>query len=191
MADNVALPGIDTIVAADDCGGVLVQRVKVVGGADGEVGPGLAIDENGAVPVTLPAGSVPVAVQGTVPVSLPPGPLAVSLPPEPLPVAVTLPDPLPVTLPEANQRSDGAILAVLSDLSIAVRVLMESAANPCWVDPLSGRVRVMLDTLGGAQVVGTVTQVTNLTNFNGVATNVLPLDAMDATFALCVRERIS
>ncbi len=97
MADNVVLPGIDTTVAADDCGGVLVQRVKIVGGADGVLGPSLAVDEDGAIPVTLPAGPIPVAVQGTVPVSLPPGPLAVSLPADPLPVAVE--GVVPVSLP--------------------------------------------------------------------------------------------
>lgn len=98
MADNVVLPGIDTTVAADDCGGVLVQRVKVVGGADGVLGPGLAVDADGAIPVTLPAGPLSVVVQGTVAVTLPADPLPVSLPPGPVSVAVE--GVVPVSLPE-------------------------------------------------------------------------------------------
>lgn len=62
MADNVVLPGIDRVVAADDCDGALVQRVKVVGGVDGVLGKGLAIDANGAVPVTV-AAPLPVTVE--------------------------------------------------------------------------------------------------------------------------------
>jgi hypothetical protein len=35
MADNVTLPGTGEVVATDDIGGVLYQRVKLIHGADG------------------------------------------------------------------------------------------------------------------------------------------------------------
>lgn len=66
MADNVTLPGTGAVVAADEVGGVVYQRVKLALGADGaaaDLAPGQG----------LMATSVPVAIasnQSDIPVTL-------------------------------------------------------------------------------------------------------------------------
>jgi len=74
MADNVTLPGTGAVVAADEVGGAVYQRVKLALGADGaaaDLAPGQA----------AMAASVPVAIasdQGAVPVSLATAPALVA-----------------------------------------------------------------------------------------------------------------
>lgn len=74
MADNVTLPGTGTVVAADEVGGVVYQRVKLALGADGaaaDLAPGQA----------AMAASVPVAIasnQSAVAVSLATAPALVA-----------------------------------------------------------------------------------------------------------------
>jgi len=74
VADNVTLPGTGAIVAADEVGGAVYQRVKLALGADGaaaDLAPGQG----------LMAASVPVAIasnQSAVPVSLATAPALVA-----------------------------------------------------------------------------------------------------------------
>lgn len=74
MADNVTLPGTGAVVAADEVGGAVYQRVKLALGADGaaaDLAPGQG----------LMAASVPVAIasnQSAVPVSLATAPALVA-----------------------------------------------------------------------------------------------------------------
>ena len=69
MADNIAVtPGTGATIAADDIGGVLVQRVKATWGVDGT-----ATDVSAANPLPVAVGIVPVTgtfFQATQPVSL-------------------------------------------------------------------------------------------------------------------------
>jgi len=64
MADNVTLPGTGSVVAADEVGGAVYQRVKIAVGADGaaaDLAPGQALSA-ASVPVVLASDQSDVAV---------------------------------------------------------------------------------------------------------------------------------
>ena len=126
-----------------------------------------------------------------------------------------------VTLPgigdavETQQNADGShrqVVAVAEtpvDQNLMLRLL---AALSQTVDPVTGRMRVLIDPIGGAQTLGTVTAlgtvttvtgvttvttvttvatVTNLAQIGGVQANSQILDAMQASWAMSVRPRIT
>lgn len=120
-----------------------------------------------------------------------------------------------VTLPgigdavETQQNADGShrqVVAVAEtpvDQNLMLRLL---AALSQTVDPVTGRMRVLIDPIGGAQTLGTVTTVTgvttvttvttvatvtNLAQIGGVQANSQILDAMQASWAMSVRPRIT
>jgi len=67
MADNVTLPGTGSVVAADEVGGAVYQRVKVALGADGaadDLAPGQALMA-ASVPVVIASDQSAVPVSGT------------------------------------------------------------------------------------------------------------------------------
>jgi hypothetical protein len=61
-------------------------------------------------------------------------------------------------------------MQMVTDLVLAMSVALERIANPPWVDPVSGRVRVLIDALGGAQTLGTVSNITTLPTLAAVTT---------------------
>lgn len=120
-----------------------------------------------------------------------------------------------VTLPgigdavETQQNADGShrqVVAVAEtpvDQNLMLEIL---AALSQTVDPVTGRMRVLIDPIGGAQTLGTVTAlgtvttvtgvttvatVTNLAQVGGVQANSQILDAMQASWAMSVRPRIT
>ena len=123
-----------------------------------------------------------------------------------------------VTLPgigdavETQQNADGShrqVVAVAEtpvDQNLMLEIL---AALSQTVDPVTGRMRVLIDPIGGAQTLGTITTVstvtgvttvttvttvatvTNLAQIGGVQANSKILDAMQASWAMSVRPRIT
>lgn len=123
-----------------------------------------------------------------------------------------------VTLPgigdavETQQNADGShrqVVAVAEtpvDQNLMLEIL---AALSQTVDPVTGRMRVLIDPIGGAQTLGTITTVstvtgvttvttvttvatvTNLAQIGGVQANSQILDAMQASWAMSVRPRIT
>ena len=64
---------------------------------------------------------------------------------------------------------------------------LEAFTQGVFIDPASGRLRVVLDALGGAQTLGTVTTVGQLA---GVPANSVVYDVIDTAWANCLRGRI-
>jgi hypothetical protein len=123
-----------------------------------------------------------------------------------------------VTLPgigdavETQQNADGShrqVVAVAEtpvDQNLMLEIL---AALSQTVDPVAGRMRVLIDPIGGAQTLGTVTTVTgvttvstvttvttvstvtNLAQVGGVQANSQIFDAMQAAWAVSLRGRIT
>lgn len=58
----------------------------------------------------------------------------------------------------------------IDDLFLAVQVMLERIENPIMMDQTTGRMRVMLDPIGGAQTLGTVTTVGTVTTCSTVTT---------------------
>jgi hypothetical protein len=101
----------------------------------------------------------------------------------------------------------------VKDVLVAMLRKLETISNPINIDPVSGRMRVVLDPLGGAQTLGTVTNVTTVatvtavttvatvTNVNnivafgpssaGISAAALVYDTMHAAWANSVRPRIT
>ena len=65
---------------------------------------------------------------------------------------------------------------------------LREIANPLSLEATSGRMRVVLDALGGAQTLGTVTTLAQLA---GVPANSVAFDLMAANWAQTVRPRIT
>lgn len=123
-----------------------------------------------------------------------------------------------VTLPgigdavETQQNADGShrqVVAVAEtpiDQNLMLEIL---SALSQTVDPVTGRMRVLIDPIGGAQTLGTVTAlgtvttvtgvttvttvatVTNLAQVGGVQANSHIFDAMQAAWAVSLRGRIT
>ncbi|NBU84167.1 MAG: hypothetical protein EBS21_06120 [Sphingomonadaceae bacterium] len=83
------------------------------------------------------------------------------------------------------------IMADAAEYLTTIRSLLES-----FLEPTTGRLRVMLDPNGGAQTLGTVTTVngvttvgtvTSMSQVAGVPANSMILDAMHSAWALAVR----
>jgi hypothetical protein len=90
-----------------------------------------------------------------------------------------------------------------ADLGVALLRAMEMFNEGPHIDPASGRLRVLIDALGGAQTLGTVTTVgtvttlttcatlTSLSQIAGVPANSFIFDSIDVAWAQCIRGRIS
>lgn len=146
MADNVGYtPGSGAIVAADDIGGVLHQRVKLALGADGTNDGDLSATN--PMPVT---GSVAVTTA------------------TPLEVTATTPLDVDVTNVVEATISNGELIEALEAMRMAVHSLTRSIGQT--MPDVAGRMRVALDaisaslTLATVTTVGTVTTCSTLTN---------------------------
>lgn len=84
----------------------------------------------------------------------------------------------PGSVTPAGVRNDYTAMMAIEDLAIAIQTMLERIENPMHVDPVSGRLRVLLDPSGGAQTLGTVTTVTNLAQIGAVKADSLIFDAM-------------
>lgn len=120
-----------------------------------------------------------------------------------------------VTLPgigdavETKQNADGShrqVVAVAEtpvDQNLMLEIL---SALSQTVDPVTGRMRVLIDPIGGAQTLGTVTgvttvstvttvttvaTVTNLSQVGGIQASSHIFDAMQAAWAVSLRGRIT
>lgn len=75
-------------------------------------------------------------------------------------------------------------------------VVLEQIANPISIEQSSGRMRVVLDPLGGTQTLGAVTTVTtvttlsNITSIGGTNASSFVFDTMQSTWAMSIRGRI-
>lgn len=81
-----------------------------------------------------------------------------------------------------------------ADLGVALLHAMELFNEGPHIDPASGRLRVVLDALGGAQTLGTVTTCATLTSMSqvaGVPANSFIYDSIDSAWAQCIRGRIT
>lgn len=96
--------------------------------------------------------------------------------------------------------------SIVPDDTAALMACLRALVHPVWADSASGRLRVVLDPLGGAQTLGTVTTVTtcstvtNLTTcatvttlnqLAGVSAASMIYDQMHAAWAQAVRPRIT
>jgi hypothetical protein len=109
----------------------------------------------------------------------------------------------------AKQDAGNASLVSLDQLMLAMLNTLEQIANPMSMETASGRLRVVLDPLGGAQTLGTVTAVgtvttvstvttvttvsslTNMAQIGGVQANSMIYDTMANCWTNTVRGRIS
>lgn len=86
---------------------------------------------------------------------------------------------------------DGAARdAEIQMLSQLVRGLLD----PVWVDPVSGRLRVVLDPIGGTQTlstVNTVSTVTNMSQIGAVPADHMLYNTMQTTWATSIRPAIT
>jgi hypothetical protein len=83
-------------------------------------------------------------------------------------------NPLPTT------NNDAALISMLRAL-----------VHPIWEEAATGRLRVVLDPAGGAQTLGTITTLSNMSSVGGVATNSMIYDNMHAAWATSVRRAVS
>lgn len=74
------------------------------------------------------------------------------------------------------------ILADAAEYLTGLRYLLES-----FLEPTTGRLRVVLDPLGGTQTLGTVTNVTSMSQVGAVPANSMVFDNMHAAWSLAVR----
>lgn len=97
----------------------------------------------------------------------------------------------------AAPNQDGSlpvdIIGQLKELIYAVRQIIDQP----WVDPATGRLRILLDAIAGSLTLGTVSTVTtcstvtNMSQIGAVPANSLVQDAMDAVWYESVRRCIS
>ena len=98
---------------------------------------------------------------------------------------------------EGDVSSNLPMPVALGQVQLALNRLLNIIANPTSLDPLTGRMRVVLDATGGAQTLGTVSTVTtvstltNMSQIGGIAANTLVLDTMHSAWVQAVRGRIS
>ena len=140
MADNVGYtPGSGAIVAADDIGGVLHQRVKLALGADGTNDGDLSASN--PMPVT---GSVAVTTA--------------------VPLEVTATTPLDVDVTNVVEATipNGELIEALEAMRMAVHSLTRSIGQT--MPDVAGRMRVALDAISASLTLATVTTVSTVTN---------------------------
>lgn len=89
----------------------------------------------------------------------------------------------PGSVTPAGVRDDYTAMMAIEDLAIAIQTMLERIENPMHVDPVSGRLRVLLDPSGGAQTLGTVTTVTNITNIGGFSAAFFTAESMHNVWA--------
>lgn len=174
MPDNVGYtPGSGAIIAADDIGGNLHQRIKLVLGADG-VSDG---DVSAANPMPVTVGNFPATQP-------------VSLASQPLPTGAAT---------EATLASAlAALVAIAGDTDTAenlLRELVRAATSPAGFDRAQGRGRVTAvlesGTVTTVTTVTTVATVTGLTNIDGRNGAMLINQTNLSAWANCVRARIT
>lgn len=144
MADNVGYtPGSGAIVAADDIGGVLHQRVKLALGADGTNDGDLSATN--PMPVT---GSV--AVTTAVPLDVTAS----------TPLEVTASTPLDVDVTNVVEATipNGELIEALEAMRMAVHSLTRSIGQT--MPDVAGRMRIALDAISASLTLATVTTVT-------------------------------
>lgn len=102
-----------------------------------------------------------------------------------------------------DNRVNGAPVSLANPMPVtdeAMQLLahiLRAVENPLWMDTASGRLRVVLDALGGAQTLGTVSTVStvgtlqNITSLGGVVAATAIMDAMTTAWASASRARIS
>lgn len=88
---------------------------------------------------------------------------------------------------------DAPSLAALETVSVtnfpaSVLRALENLSDGPQIDAASGRLRVVLDTNGGAQTLGSVTTMSQI---GGIPANSTVYDLMDAAWAQCIRPRIA
>lgn len=88
--------------------------------------------------------------------------------------------------------------SVSADVTVLLRQLLESIANPTHADPANAALRVLFPSAqavtissGTVTTVTTCATVTNLAQIGGVAANSLVLDQSDTAWATAVRGRYS
>ena len=176
MADNVGYtPGSGALVAADEIGGVLYQRIKPGYGADGAF---TEMDEKPATQATLAA--IQTLLNGTINVSA----LSSALPAG----AAT-----ETTLASAL----AALVSIAGDDTVEniLRQLLQAAISPAGFDRSLGRGRVTAlvesGTVTTVSTVTTVTTVSGLTNIDGRNGAMLINQTNLSAWADCVRARIT
>lgn len=75
-----------------------------------------------------------------------------------------------------------------TDFWASVLRALENLSDGPQIDAASGRLRVVLDTNGGAQALGTLTTMSQI---GGIPANSTVYDLMDAAWAQCIRPRIA
>lgn len=146
MADNVGYtPGTGAIVAADDIGGVLHQRVKLALGADGTNDGDLSATN--PMPVT---GSVAVTTA--------------------TPLEVTASTPLDVDVTNVVEATipNGELIEALEAMRMAVNSLTRSIGQT--MPDVAGRMRVALDAISASLTLATVTTVGTVTTVTTCST---------------------
>jgi hypothetical protein len=163
MADNVNVtPGAGATLAADDIGGVLYGRTKLVIGADG-VNDG---DVSSANPMPVTGALTDTQLRATaVPVS---GAIAVSIGGS----DVSASNPLPVI-------AYGELVEAIEALRIAVQALTRSGLGQAMPDN-AARLRVAIDAISASLTLATITTVGTVTTV-GTMTNQTQVGGLAAT----------
>jgi hypothetical protein len=77
------------------------------------------------------------------------------------------------------------------DLAANILVALKALIHPIWEEASSGRLRVVLDPIGGVQTLGTVSSVSTLGQVGSVPANSFIYDQMHAAWAGSVRRAIT
>ena len=77
------------------------------------------------------------------------------------------------------------------DFLNAILDALRALANPHWVDPVSGRMRVVLDAAGGSQNLNNVASLTTMSQVGAIPANSVVFDAMTNCWANTVRRAIA
>ena len=99
--------------------------------------------------------------------------------------AVKLMDGTPQSTTPIAGTADGEIKTELSDIRAALELLLQAAVRPMWMDPASGRLRIVLD---GSN---TLTTLSNVTSLGAANAGVFAVDCSHAAWAEVVRARIT
>jgi hypothetical protein len=112
------------------------------------------------------------------------------------PISGTVSTGLLQPLTDAQLRATPVPVNAAIDFTVALLRALENITDGPMVEPASGRLRVVLDATGGAQVLGTVSTVTTvaaattLNQLAGIPVNSMVYDAIDTAWAQCIRGRI-
>lgn len=99
--------------------------------------------------------------------------------------AVKLVDGSPASTTPIAGTPDGELKTELSDIRAVLELLLQAAVLPMWMDPASGRLRMVLD---GSN---TLTTLSNITNLGAANAGVYALDCSHAAWAEVVRAQIT